>query len=77
MENISGKFMKIAVTFALIGMGFGIKMAITGEHDQIQAHAHINLLGWVTMMLYGLFYRSHEGAGLSKLAPIIHDSHWV
>jgi hypothetical protein len=68
MENISGKFIKVAVIFALIGMALGIKMAISGEHNQVQSHAHINLLGWVTMMLYGLYYKSHAEAGQSKLA---------
>ncbi|MBT3331034.1 MAG: cytochrome-c oxidase [Rhodospirillales bacterium] len=68
MDNISGKFIRVAVIFALVGMALGIKMAISGVHDQTQAHAHINLLGWVTMMLYGLFYRSHENAGQSRLA---------
>ena len=70
MDNISGKFIRVAVLFALVGMALGIKMAISGVHDQGQAHAHINLLGWVSMMLYGLFYRSHENAGQSRLAPV-------
>lgn len=68
MNNISGNFIRVAVVFALIGMALGIRMAISNEHDQVQAHAHINLLGWVTMMLYGLFYKTHAGAGDSKLA---------
>ena len=70
MENISGRFIKVAVIFALTGMALGINMAITGVHDQIQAHAHINLLGWVTMMLFGLFYKSHGGAAQGKLAMV-------
>lgn len=70
MGNISGNFMKVATLFALVGMALGIKMAITGEHDQVQSHAHVNLVGWVTMMLYGLFYRSHADAAGSKLASI-------
>ncbi len=70
MGNISGKFIKVAVIFALVGMALGIKMAISGEHDQVQAHAHINLVGWVTMMLYGLFYKSHNDAAQSKLAVV-------
>ena len=68
MENISGKFIKAAVIFALVGMALGLKMAISGEHNQIPAHAHINLLGWVTLMLYGLFYKSHRTAGQNRLA---------
>ena len=70
MDNISGKFIKIAVIFALLGMALGIKMAISGQHNQVQTHTHINLLGWVTMMLYGLFYKSHAEAGQGKLAMV-------
>jgi cbb3-type cytochrome oxidase subunit 1 len=70
MKNISSNFIKTAVLFGLIGMGLGIHMAITHNHNQIPTHAHINLLGWVSMMLYGLYYKNFEDAGRSKLAML-------
>jgi hypothetical protein len=43
---------------ALIGMAAGIAMGILQDFTLAPAHAHLNLLGWVTMSLYGLYYRS-------------------
>ena len=47
----------VAATAALCGMGLGITMAIRQDFTLMPAHAHLNLLGWVSMALYGLYYR--------------------
>jgi len=49
-------FFRFAVSFALIGLALGLYMG--GSHDFTYApvHAHINLVGWVSMFLAGLFY---------------------
>ena len=47
---------RIAVLFALIGMIVGVYMAASQNHALGQAHAHINLIGWVSLFLIGLFY---------------------
>jgi cbb3-type cytochrome oxidase subunit 1 len=74
MKRISDRFMQLAVLFALIGMGLGIKMGITENFTLAPVHAHINLLGWVSMMLYGLFYRAVPRATAGVL-PVVHF--WV
>jgi hypothetical protein len=38
-------------------MALGIHMGIAQDFSLAPAHAHMNLLGWVTMMLYGLYHR--------------------
>ncbi len=43
----------VAVT---IGMTWGIVMAASGDHTLGGAHAHLNLVGWVTMALFGIYY---------------------
>jgi hypothetical protein len=43
---------------ALVGMVAGIVMGILQDFTIAPAHAHLNLLGWVTMALYGLYHRS-------------------
>lgn len=40
------------------GMSLGLYMGIAEDHSLSPAHAHLNLLGWVTMMLYGLYHRA-------------------
>jgi len=32
-------------------------------HDQMPTHAHMNLLGWVSMALFGLIYQAFPAAG--------------
>lgn len=48
-------------------------MGGSGDHGLMGVHAHINLLGWVSMFLYGLFYRVAPEAG-QGLLPMIHFS---
>lgn len=50
----------VAATAALCGMGLGISMAVRQDFTLAPAHAHLNLLGWVSMALYGLWYRGAE-----------------
>lgn len=56
MRQIPYYFVGAATIFALLGMGYGMYMAGSGNHILASAHAHNNLLGWVTMVIYGLFY---------------------
>ena len=53
----------VAATAALCGMGLGIFVAVIPGCTLLPAHAHLNLLGWVSMALYGLYYR---GAALLR-----------
>ncbi len=61
---------RAAVLFALIGMGMGMGMAIARDHAVMPAHAHLNLLGWVSLFLFGLYYRSNPALDVSRLARV-------
>jgi len=50
---------RAAVLVAIVGMGWGIAMAISQNHSTMPAHAHLNLLGFVALFLFGFFYRLH------------------
>ena len=56
MKSLSYWFLSVAVLQALVGMGVGIFMGITGDYTLAPAHAHSNLLGWVSMAIFGLYY---------------------
>lgn len=56
--TISGFCFVFAGASALVGMIAGIVMGILQDFTIAPAHAHLNLLGWVTMALYGLYHRS-------------------
>src|SRR5690606_24061010 len=71
MARISDRFLQLGVLFALCGMGLGVWMGATEVFTLSPVHAHINLLGWVSMTLYGLFYRVVPQAAAGKL-PVVH-----
>ncbi|RYG20634.1 MAG: hypothetical protein EON96_00590 [Caulobacteraceae bacterium] len=68
--NLSNTFLRLAVVFALIGIALGAWMGGSGDHGLMGVHAHINLLGWVSMFLYGLFYRAVPEAAVGLLARV-------
>ena len=72
--RLSNRFLRLAVLFALVGMSLGYWMGATEQFAAAPVHAHINLLGWVSMALYGLFYRVQPGAARGWL-PAVHF--WV
>lgn len=45
------------------GMSLGIVMGVSQDFTLSPAHAHLNLLGWVTLALYGLYHRSRDRRG--------------
>ncbi len=67
MTKLSGHFLRAAVIYAVLGMVMGIHMASSHDHSQMPTHAHLTLLGWVSMALYGLFYRGLGDIAISKL----------
>jgi len=67
MKASSVSFMG-AVVLALVGMCWGIVMAASQDHSTMPAHAHLNLLGWVSLFLFGLFYHLHPAIDASRIA---------
>jgi hypothetical protein len=67
MPRVSLWFFAVAPVYVLIGMGFGIYMGASQNFTLAPAHAHLNLIGWVTMALYGTFYALAREASV-KLA---------
>lgn len=70
MKNIAFWFVALATLFALTGMAFGVWMSSSDDHTLAPAHAHHNLIGWVTLALYGLYYRAVPAAGKGTLALV-------
>jgi uncharacterized membrane protein YczE len=59
-----------AVLFVLAGMVWGLQMAISQDHSAFPAHAHLNLLGWVSLFLFGIYYRLHPSLDQSRAALV-------
>jgi len=58
----------LAMLILLAGMGWGLQMAITNNHGAMPAHAHLNLLGFVALFLFGIYYRLHPAIDRTRLA---------
>lgn len=65
---MGAKWFKIAVVYFAIGIILGIVMGIIHDFELTPVHAHINLLGWVSMGLFGAFYHFYPQAAETKLA---------
>ena len=65
---MSSRFLKIAVVYFVIAIALGVFMGATGDLTQRPVHAHLNLLGWVSMTLFGLIYHAFPAAAATRLA---------
>ena len=68
MEKTTVMWFKLAVLYFVTGIALGLHMAKSGNHGMYPVHAHINLLGWVSMSLFGLIYRQFPALAGNKLA---------
>jgi len=68
MPRVSAAFFGLGVVCLLIGMGMGMNMGASEDFTLMPAHAHLNLLGWVTMAIYGIFYALTHASLKPKLA---------
>lgn len=70
MKSLPYWFIGLGTLFALAGMVLGIYMGMSEDHSLIDAHAHNNLIGYVTMIIYGVYYRLVPAAASKRLALI-------
>jgi hypothetical protein len=70
MPVISSYYFKTAILFLLAGIAIGIHMSISQVHNVIGAHAHINLLGWVTSALFGGYFALNPAKAGGRLPMI-------
>ena len=65
-----------AVVIVVAGMIWGLQMAISRDHAAPPAHAHLNLLGYVSLFLFGLYYRLHPSLDRSR-AALVQVAVWI
>jgi cbb3-type cytochrome oxidase subunit 1 len=67
---IASTLLRISVSLALVGLAMGIGMGISQDHKLMGAHSHLNLVGFVTLFLAGLYYQAVPSAASSSLATV-------
>src|SRR3974390_1077833 len=68
--NASVLSFRAAVVMVVAGMIWGIVMAITEDHSTFPAHAHLNLIGWGSLFLFGIYYHLHPAIDRDRLASL-------
>ena len=56
MPRVSAAFFAVGTLCLFLGMAWGMQMGASEDFTMMPAHAHLNLLGFVTMAIYGTFY---------------------
>ncbi|MGQ0610205.1 MAG: hypothetical protein ACT4N9_03740 [Paracoccaceae bacterium] len=66
--NIARLFMGIGSLYIIVGVSIGAYMGGASDYTLVPVHAHMNLLGFVLMMVFGFFYHLYPAAAASRLA---------
>lgn len=77
MPFIATLYFRTAILLLIVGIGVGIHMSIAGDHSPMGAHAHLNLLGWVTGALFGVYYALHPGKAVGRLPMLQYAVHMI
>jgi hypothetical protein len=65
---MSQRLLKLAVIYLMIGMSLGLFMGITQHLEYYSVHAHINLLGWASLGLAALIFKTFPALAETRLA---------
>ncbi|MBN8209393.1 cbb3-type cytochrome c oxidase subunit I [Bacillus sp. NTK071] len=63
-------FLKLAALYFLVGVSMGLIMEVIKDHSLAGAHAHLNLLGWASMAMFGVIYILFPKASETLLAKL-------
>lgn len=63
MPSVSKAFFAVGALCGLAGMIWGAIMGASNDHSMMPAHAHLNLLGWVSLAIMGGFYALRGSGG--------------
>ena len=68
MLRIDVSFLLMAVLCLLIGLMMGIGMGVAHDFQFAPVHAHLNLVGFVSLSVFGLAYKLYPALQRSRLA---------
>ncbi len=57
MSKVTVWFLKCAMIYFVLAILMGLHLVVSGpQYPYMQIHVHFNLLGWMSMMIYGVGY---------------------
>ncbi len=67
-ERFAARWIAIAVVYFVAAVALGNFMAASEDFRLRGLHVHLNLLGWVSMALFGIVYRLFPQVAATRLA---------
>jgi peptidoglycan/LPS O-acetylase OafA/YrhL len=68
MQRLDRNYILLGLAWLVAGMIFGIWLGASNNLNYGNSHAHLNLLGFVTSVLFGLLHWAYPALGKSRLA---------
>ena len=68
MPRIGLWFILLAGLCLMVGVYLGMWMGVNKDFTLAPVHAHLNLLGWASLALFGLTYSAYPQIGRTRLA---------
>lgn len=69
-NRIDLQFILLGTLMLIAGVLIGIGMGMKEDFTLVPVHAHANLVGWASLMLFGLTYRAYPSLCERKLAKV-------
>ncbi|MGH8799539.1 MAG: hypothetical protein ACREX7_04785 [Casimicrobiaceae bacterium] len=57
---------RLAILYFVVATGLGVYMGVSEDHTLFPVHAHLNLLGWVSLALTGFVYERFPAATTNR-----------
>jgi len=68
MQRVDRNFILVGLLWVIAGMIYGAWLGASHHNNFANSHAHINLLGFVTSVLFGVLYWAYPAMAKSRLA---------
>lgn len=68
MQRLDRNYILLGLAWVIAGMVFGVWLGASNHLNYGNSHAHINLLGFVTSVLFGLLHFAYPALRTSRLA---------
>jgi cbb3-type cytochrome oxidase subunit 1 len=70
MNRLDLKFLLLGAIMLTVGVTLGVVMGIRHDFALAPVHAHINLVGWASLSLFGIVYKLYPEMAQSRLAAL-------
>jgi len=70
LTNYAKWLIRISALYALIGVLLGSDLAGRKDYSLVPSHAHILVVGWLTLFAYGIFYYVFKEISMKKTAKL-------